>query len=273
MKKLRVMILSMIMLMTMTSISNATQFSCKVGVTASKNKIKAGDTVTINFAINNLQLSDGSLGVTMLDGLLEYDTEIFEEVKKSDIECGENRTATFLSANKRVFVKFNNKDGIISKSGTTMFSITMKVKANAQFENTQVKLNNISITDNNQKVTINSIGILLQAEAQTTTDPIIPTDTVLNENVTKPSDRSETSNRKTDTTSNVTTSDIKKEVSEVKTITTIQQPNKEADKNVVDILNIGWLFNNDGTIKIDDIIVKSITVINGVAEVLISICM
>lgn len=169
--KKRISVIILIVLILTSTIVNAADFSCTLKMSPSKNTIKAGDTINVNIVVEGLTISDGAPGLTNLDGYLEYDSNIFEEVKKSNIDCGDNRSVTYNSASKRIYVHKDNDNGVIKNNGVTIFTITMKVKENANIENTQVVLKNIVVTDNNQEYTINSISVQLTKEGGNPTNP------------------------------------------------------------------------------------------------------
>lgn len=162
--KKRISVIILTLLILTSTIVNAADFSCTLKMNPSKNTIKAGDTININIVVEGLTISDGAPGLTNLDGYLEYDNKIFEDVKKSDIDCGDNRSVTYDSASKRIYVHKDNDNGVIKNNGVTMFTIKMKVKENAIIENTQVVMRNIVVTDNHQEYTINSISTQLTKE-------------------------------------------------------------------------------------------------------------
>lgn len=162
--KKRISVIILTLLILTSTIVNAADFSCTLKMNPSKNTIKAGDTININIVVEGLTISDGAPGLTNLDGYLEYDNKIFEDVKKSDIDCGDNRSVTYDSASKRIYVHKDNDNGVIKNNGVTMFTIKMKVKEDAIIENTQVVMRNIVVTDNHQEYTINSISTQLTKE-------------------------------------------------------------------------------------------------------------
>ena len=141
-------------------------FNCTVGMYANTTMVKGGDTVSINVTINNITLSENSKGITMFDGYLNYDESIFEDV---NVIAGSNKLATYMST-KRVFVELNNDEGLVTKSGETMFTITMKVKENANFDTTTVSLTNISITDNYAEISTTSSVTFSAIKGETTTE-------------------------------------------------------------------------------------------------------
>lgn len=164
-------IMIILLLIFSSSIVNAANFSCSLKMQPSKNTIKAGDTVNINVIVDKITLSDNSPGLTIFDGYLEYDSAIFEDIKKSSIDCGDNRSVTYNTETKRIYVEYDNSNGLITANNTQIFTITMKVKANANIESTNVTLKNITVTDNNQEVKIGSISTQLTKEGGSTTNP------------------------------------------------------------------------------------------------------
>lgn len=165
MKKLKISILVIIMIMLIPLTANAASLSCSLEITSNEMELEGGDIVTFYFKINNLVLSDGSKGITILNGTLEYDTDVFEEVKKSSFDCGDDRSVTYSTSNQKVYIEGDSEDGYVKTSGTVIFSLTMKVKEGAQFESTQVKLSG-EVTDNNQKVSISATSPILTMKSE-----------------------------------------------------------------------------------------------------------
>lgn len=169
--KKSISVIILILLILSSTIVNAADFSCTLKMKPSKNTIKAGDTIDINVVVEGLTISDGAPGLTNLDGYLEYDNKIFEDVKKSNIDCGDNRSVTYDSESKRIYIHKDNDNGVIRNNGVTIFTIKMKVKEDAIIENTQVVIRNIIVTDNNQEYKIDSISTQLTKEGENTNNP------------------------------------------------------------------------------------------------------
>ena len=166
-----VSIMIILFLIFANSIVNAASFSCSLKMQPSKSTIKAGDTVNINVIVDKITLSDNAPGLTIFDGYLDYDSAVFEDIKKSSIDCGDNRSVTYNSETKRIYVEYDNKNGLITANNTQIFTITMKVKEDANIENTKVTLKNITVTDNNQEVKIESISTQLTKDGGNTSNP------------------------------------------------------------------------------------------------------
>ena len=175
MKKAKVaitVVMVMIMLMVMTKIVKAAEnFSCTVTMTSSSEKVKGGDTISINVLIDQIILSDGSTGVFTFDGDLEYDKDIFEVVTRSNIETEGDRTPQFNSSKQHVSILGGSEEDAISVNGTKMFSIQMKVKENAKFDTTEIKFNDIILSDNNQDYSIDSAKVVISLDKAEETEP------------------------------------------------------------------------------------------------------
>lgn len=172
MKKVRVAILTVIMLVTiaMGGMVKATDFSCTVKLTSNDMAIKNGETITLNLKIDNLVLSDNSPGITLAYAVIDYDKAIFENVNGSNLG-GKVRTITYNSDTQRIRAAYS-KNEWITEDGSTMFTITMKVKENApEFGSTTIKLSKIAITDYNQDVKIDSATITLKQEKEVIQTP------------------------------------------------------------------------------------------------------
>ena len=171
-KSKKIISMIIIILLFINSIVNAASLSCSLSMKSTSQTIKAGETVQISVSVDQLTLSDNAPGITILDGYLEYDNNIFEEVKKSNIDCGDNRSVTYNSTNKRIYIEYDNEQGLIKENGTVIFTLSLKAKADANIDTTQVKINNIVLTDNNEEFKINSISLQLnKTEEKDPNDP------------------------------------------------------------------------------------------------------
>lgn len=159
MRKLKyfAIIVLIVMLLPIKSIY-ATNF-CTVAMTSSSNQIDAGDTITIDVVINDLA---GSNQVTGISAKLNYDTQVFEDVKNSSIKVDEDLGRTKSYAGGGIVIGCQ-ADGAITTSGTVIFSIVMKVKANAVFtgDTTKIELTNGEVSNGTDTQSFTGVSVSL----------------------------------------------------------------------------------------------------------------
>lgn len=122
--------------------------SFNLNVTSNKTSLKQGDTVEINLNLSNINA--GELGINTLEAVLEYDSNVFEEVTQSSFKSLNNWSITYNNEdteNKGKFLAVIVVAGV--KENQDIGKITLKVKNSAKDTNTTVKIKNI--TSNNGK--------------------------------------------------------------------------------------------------------------------------
>lgn len=125
--------------------------SFNLTVSADKQYVAQGETVTINLRLNNIDA--GELGINTLEAKLQYDTSIFEEVRQSNIKSVNNWSITYNDEDTEENGKLL---AVIVQSGVKedqdIGSITLKVKENVEYKKTTITISNIE--SNNGQTTI-----------------------------------------------------------------------------------------------------------------------
>lgn len=124
----------------MLYISPVHAYGFNLGVETSNDVIVKGGTLTITVSTKNFDF--GSQGIDACTGVIEYSTDVFEEITTSDIE-GKNGWTISYNKGKILCVP---SSGYITEEGD-LFSITFKVKDNAPMEETQIAVKDFLIND------------------------------------------------------------------------------------------------------------------------------
>ena len=156
MKKIVSIVMILVLILSFANVVNAANFSAGMTLRPSSTTINPGDTVNVDVVINNITLSDGAKGIAAIGATLEYDTNIFESVKKSNIDVGDDRS--LMVNGNRLLVSLDNEDGLIKTNGTVAFTVTFKAKADASISTTTITLKDVEITDNMGRVEIPSVS-------------------------------------------------------------------------------------------------------------------
>lgn len=147
MKKILIsVIISILMVLTISNFTsvNASSFVCSP--TSSKKNVKPGEEITITLSVSNIDLGDK--GMQVLEGVLKYDDEVFEPVKKTDISGQSNWVVEYNDENTDLHGKFlfmTLGEGI--KEDKEFATIKLKVKEDAEPQTTTVTLSNIAAND------------------------------------------------------------------------------------------------------------------------------
>lgn len=151
MKKVsKVLLVTIFLIGIFTVTVNADSF--KFNVKANQTSLKPGDTVEINMNISDIDAGD--LGINTLEAILEYDSNVFEEVSQSNFSSKNNWSLTYNSEdteNKGKFLAVIVTTGV--KENQDIGTLTLKVKNSAQNTNTTVTLKNVA--SNNGETLIN----------------------------------------------------------------------------------------------------------------------
>lgn len=147
------MIISIIMLLS-TTIYAAEEGTFKASATASTTKLKPEEEVTITVAVSDINM--GENGINTLEGFIEYDKTIFEEIKSSSLQSLNNWTTTYNDESGDLNGKFlavNLSSGV--KENTQIFTVKFKVKKDIE-KTTSTKINFKNLTSNDGTNLVNA---------------------------------------------------------------------------------------------------------------------
>lgn len=113
-----------------------------VGVKPAQTTVSPGSTVDVTISVNNMNI--GGDGMKVFSGILNYDTNIFEEITAKDITGLNSWEVSYNAKTKKILL--DRKDFITEDA--EICKITFKVKDGVETENTQIKITNPSTSNN-----------------------------------------------------------------------------------------------------------------------------
>lgn len=146
-------IIFIIMLVT-TNVYATETGTFKASATASSTKLKPEEETTITVAVSDINM--GEDGINALEGYVEYDRNVFEEIKSSSIQSLNNWTTTYNDEDGNLngkFLSVNLSAGV--KENTQIFTIKFKAKKDIK-ETTSTKINFKDLTSNDGTNLINA---------------------------------------------------------------------------------------------------------------------
>ena len=151
---------------------NAASFTLKA--TPSKTTVEPGDTVTVDIAISNIDITNG---INTVEGYLEYDENILEPVTQESFSAKSNWSTTYNDQGGELNGKFlivTLSQGEVSDQ--SIATLTLKVKANAKRgTTTQVKLKKLATNDGTNIISETDKTITLNIKAEDVVAPITNT--------------------------------------------------------------------------------------------------
>ena len=145
-----------------TNVQAAEDLSFKVTLTPTTVEAKKADEITITFKVSDINM--GNEGINTIEGILDYDKNIFEEVNSSAIENLNGWSMTYNDENtnmngKFLAVKFNGE-----KNDTDIFKIKLKIKSSIdELTETQIKFKGITSNDGVELVNIGDKIVTVKA--------------------------------------------------------------------------------------------------------------
>lgn len=134
----------------------------KINLVTANSTVKQGETVTISLNVSDINIQTGEKGIGAYEGKVEYDKNVFEELKMSGNDNWDKP-----GENEGVFTSVNS-DGICVQEAQEIAKITLKVKSNAKVGTTAIKIkefkasnlsaNMIPTDDTSVEVTVNSVS-------------------------------------------------------------------------------------------------------------------
>lgn len=212
-------IIFIIILLT-TNVHSAETGTFKASATASTTKLKPEEEVTITVAVSDINM--GERGINTLEGNVEYDKNVFEEIKESSIQSLNNWTTTYNDKSGNLNGKFlavNLSCGV--KEDTPIFTIKFKVKKDIE-KTTSTKINFKDLTSNDGKNLVNvgtkTVELTVEVEKDEPQKPSTDNEnkvdkdtnteekpTNSNNNTNKPANSNNNTNKPTNSNNNIIT--------------------------------------------------------------------
>lgn len=160
--KFLIILLITIQAMNVNTVSMATtQPSFKFSANSNKATVKAGEEIKVQMQISDIDVGD--IGINVIEGQLNYDTQIFETVRTNQFEKQNNWTITYSEQNKKDksnFLLSNMVAGITEDQNVGI--ITLKVKQGIAPQKTKIEFKGITTNDGEQLIKGEDIAIEIE---------------------------------------------------------------------------------------------------------------
>jgi len=150
----------------LNSIVSYGALSSKVTLISSKDKIKAGDTITITLRMSDI--ASEIQGISGFETVLKYDHDVFEQVKKEDINS--SWTVNYVDAQE--FLTLETTNGITEDLNVMI--LTLKAKTDAKGGSTVVEFTNSKIYNLFETVNVSVMPVSVTIEREMENIPINP---------------------------------------------------------------------------------------------------
>lgn len=141
--KISIVILLVSFIVLMFTKNNVYSSSFKFVVTASKTRLKAGESTMVTMKISDI-VDSNNLGINALESILEYDTNVLEVVTPNDMNGKNNWTITY-NTKEQNFLVCNIISGV--KEEQDIGEIKFKVKDNIGPTKTIIRFKNVKSND------------------------------------------------------------------------------------------------------------------------------
>lgn len=143
MRKKKLVSIVIMMILSFCIIGNvyAVDSACKLDISASANEIKAGETLTLNLNVSDLNMVDNENLIVGIQGAIKYDDKVFKDVKVTSTKLKE------CAFQNNVFLA-NSSDMIEGvKKGETILTITLTVREEVTSGETTVELKGMIVSN------------------------------------------------------------------------------------------------------------------------------
>lgn len=171
MKKKKFILLGTIIFMIFTLATNvyaAEEGNFNALATANTTELKPEEEVTITVEVSDINM--GENGINTLEGFIEYDKNIFEEIKSSSLQSLNNWTTTYNDENGKLNGKFlavNLSVGV--KENTQIFAVKLKVKKDIKKTSTKINFKDLTSNDGTNLVNVGTKTVELTVKTQSAT--------------------------------------------------------------------------------------------------------
>lgn len=157
-----IVLLIIIAILSITfNVQAATGDSYKIGLSASKTTLKAGETVTISLKVSDIKIQSGEKGIGSYEGSIVYDANVFEDVKMKGNDLWDTPTL-----NQGRFTSVRS-DGMCVSEAQEIATITLKVKENATAGNTKIQIKNFEASNAKENISTADTEVTVKVEGTT----------------------------------------------------------------------------------------------------------
>lgn len=206
MKKIKNILLIIMILSILLSYATIVSASSTKLELVSSSKLKAGNTITVNINISNIDIEGGLTGFI---GTLEYDSNVLEPITQDNVVGTNSWTVQGYSESTGKITALRNEG---FTAGGNIITLTFKVKSNATATSTKISIKDVEVTGG---ITTGDI------ELATSSVTIKAETTIIPEKPSTPSTTEKTETPATPATQNPTTTTTTKQESTTATKTTL----------------------------------------------------
>lgn len=167
-KKIIVAIIMTIIILISTGVNAANESRFTAKITSSKEEIKQGDEITVTMSVSDIEM--GENGINTIEGTIDYDRNVFEEVKSKDVEGLNNWNITYndeYGERNGKFLSINLSQGI--KEYTEVFRVTLRAKADiSRVSETTINFKDITSNDGTNLVNVGDKNIKIKISSDGT---------------------------------------------------------------------------------------------------------
>ena len=157
-KKICLVMMLMIAMVTLTVTSVFAEPSATMKLTADKTALKEGEEVTVTLEIDSVNEIEN--GLVACEGNIEYDTNIFEPITSASFQNALNWSGDINPSNNK-FATTGSSAGTGLKTGA-IFNLKLKVKSSIASKSTTISVKNIKTSDdNNSQVSVPNASVTL----------------------------------------------------------------------------------------------------------------
>ncbi len=167
-KNVLIKIILFIILITNSTLVSATnqEYSFNASATCDKKNVKPGEEVTILVEVSDINM--GNNGINTVEGMIKYDENVVEEIKKDSLKAQDGWTVTYndeASTLNGKFLAVNLSTGI--KENTKLFSIKLKIKSDVtKSTETNIQIKDITSNNGEELITTEDKNIKLNIEVK-----------------------------------------------------------------------------------------------------------
>ena len=182
-KVLSILLVMLVIVSSVPSFVSAAENSFKAVVSPTSAELKENDEIIITLQVKDIKM--GENGINTLEGVLEYDKSIFEEVKSSSIQNIGSWNTTYNDEEGSSNGKFLAMNLSNIKEDSSIFSVKLKVKSEiAETKETTVKFKGITSNDGTDLINVGDKTVSIKVTKENSEEEAENQDTKTNKDNT-----------------------------------------------------------------------------------------
>ena len=159
-KKIVILLLIITVILGMSITVKAKADSYKISLNPDKTTLKPGDTITISLNASEIDIESGDKGIGSYEGTIEYDTNIFENLKMLGNDDWERP-----SINDGMFTSVR-ADGECVSNDQELATITLTVKSDAKEGQTTIKVKDFGASNALSNIATNDVSLTVEVKKE-----------------------------------------------------------------------------------------------------------